>query len=201
MKMVYRRSHWLRSHWLHKTAQEPPVLELACLFEMTNSGFVTTKNTTPEFPGTTYAAFYTAKQHLIVHYKISIETPPRLWSTINIIDCCLVSGPWLGSMERRKTWWAKAIIKSLSFVSIVKSKWCESNKDTPMLIFLPLCRRLTKVQITHVYHECLEAYVMALGLLQSGALISGPEAVVCVSAKSKLARYCLRQWFLLWTRD
>lgn len=78
MTMVYRRSHWLQSHLLHETAREPPVSDLACLFEILNSVFATTENTTPESPGTTYAAFYKAKLHLIVHYKISNETPPKL---------------------------------------------------------------------------------------------------------------------------
>jgi len=78
MKIAYRRSHWLQSDQLHETAQEPPVSKVACLFEITNSVFATTKYRTPALPRKHFAAFYTAKQHLIVHYKVSIETPLRL---------------------------------------------------------------------------------------------------------------------------
>lgn len=66
-----------------------------------------------------------------------------------------------------------------------------------MLVLLPPCCRQTEAQVAQGCYKYLEVE----GLLQSGALIAGPEAGVCVSAKSKLARQCLGQWFLLWTRD
>lgn len=76
-----------------------------------------------------------------VHYRIFTETPPRLWSTINTIDCCLASDPCLESIEGRNTWWENAVIKSLSFVSIVKRNWSGSSKDFPILVFWsPCCR-------------------------------------------------------------
>jgi len=59
--------------------------------------------------------------------------------------------------------------------------------------------------MSHGYRKCLEEYVMASGLRQSGVLVQVPEAgahgVGFVSAKSNLAQRCLGQWFLLWIWD